>query len=68
MPRSKRFRRPEIVTVRKMTDQECQTYFGKTLEEARSEREAMEAHNAAFADRCSEPTIRVTYRIAVYDS
>lgn len=71
MARSKRFTRPQIVTVRKMTDQECQTYFGKTLAEARSDAEAMEAHRRSFLAKCDEADrqakVRITYRIAEYD-
>jgi hypothetical protein len=71
MARSKRFQRPQIVSVRKMTDQECQRYFGKTLAEARSEKEEMDAHRQIFLDRCEEADrkakVRITYRIAEYD-
>jgi len=71
MARSKRFQRPQIVTVRKMTDQECQRYFGKTLAEARSQQEEIDAHRAAFLDRCEQADqrakVRITYRIAEYD-
>lgn len=55
-----RSRKAGPVIVRKMTDQQCQAYFGKTLEQARSDAEAMRAHRQAFIDRCSEVTIRVT--------
>jgi len=55
-----RSRNTGTVIVSKMTDQECLTYFGKTLEQARSDAEAMEAHRKAFIDRCSQVTVRVT--------
>lgn len=67
-----RFRRPQIVSVRKMTDQECLRYFGKTLDEARSFAEEDQAHRQAFLDRSAatqrKATVQITYRIAEYDS